>query len=59
MGKLEQALHEYYSLGINQQIDYDKFYLYSIIQQQNVIWNQWVQIKTEAIKFSKCTAGGE
>lgn len=34
---LEQTLQEYNSLGINQQIDYDKFYLYSIITHSTAI----------------------
>lgn len=37
MTELEQVLNEYNSLGINQQIDYDKFYLYSIITHSTAI----------------------
>ena len=37
MTELEQVLHEYNSLGINQQLDYDKFYLYSIITHSTAI----------------------
>ena len=37
MTELEQVLSEYNSLGINQQLDYDKFYLYSIITHSNAI----------------------
>ena len=37
MTELEQALNEYHSLGINQQLDYDKFYLYSIITHSTAI----------------------
>jgi len=31
------VLNEYNSLGINQQLDYDKFYLYSIITHSTAI----------------------
>ena len=37
MTELEQVLNEYNSLGINQQLDYDKFYLYSIITHSTAI----------------------
>ena len=37
MTELEQVLNEYISLGINQQLDYDKFYLYSIITHSTAI----------------------
>ena len=37
MSELEQVLNEYHSLGINQQLDYDKFYLYSIITHSTAI----------------------
>ena len=37
MTELEQVLQEYISLGINQQLDYDKFYLYSIITHSTAI----------------------
>ena len=37
MTELEQVLNEYNSLGINRQIDYDKFYLYSIITHSTAI----------------------
>ena len=37
MTELEQVLSEYISLGINQQLDYDKFYLYSIITHSTAI----------------------
>lgn len=37
MTELEQVLSEYNSLGINQQLDYDKFYLYSIITHSTAI----------------------
>ncbi len=37
MKELKQILDEYYSLGINNQIDYDKFYLYSIITHSTAI----------------------
>ena len=37
MTELEQVLNEYLSLGINQQLDYDKFYLYSIITHSTAI----------------------
>ena len=37
MTQLEQVLNEYISLGINQQLDYDKFYLYSIITHSTAI----------------------
>jgi len=33
----EQTINEYNSLGINQQYDYDKFYLYSIITHSTAI----------------------
>ena len=35
--KLSNILNEYLSLGINQQLDYDKFYLYSIITHSTAI----------------------
>ena len=35
--ELLSTLQEYHSLGINQQIDYDKFYLYSIITHSTAI----------------------
>ncbi len=34
---LLQLLDEYHSLGINQQVDYDKFYLYSLITHSTAI----------------------
>lgn len=34
---LEQVINEYLSLGINQQLDYDKFYLYSVITHSTAI----------------------
>ena len=34
---LVQAISEYNRLGIKQQIDYDKFYLYSIITHSTAI----------------------
>ncbi|WP_296333933.1 Fic family protein [uncultured Treponema sp.] len=34
---LVETLNEYFSLGINQQLDYDKFYLYSIITHSTAI----------------------
>ncbi len=37
MTELKQVLNEYLSLGINQQLDYDKFYLYSIITHSTAI----------------------
>ena len=37
MTELEQVLQKYISLGINQQLDYDKFYLYSIITHSTAI----------------------
>ncbi len=35
--ELTKVLNEYHSLGINQQLDYDKFYLYSIITHSTAI----------------------
>ena len=35
--KLNNIINEYISLGINQQLDYDKFYLYSIITHSTAI----------------------
>ena len=35
--KLNSIINEYLSLGINQQLDYDKFYLYSIITHSTAI----------------------
>lgn len=37
MNRLESLLNEYNSLGISEQIDYDKFYLYSIITHSTAI----------------------
>lgn len=37
MQQLIAALQEYIELGINQQINYDKFYLYSIIANSTAI----------------------
>ena len=37
MNDIEQIIEEYNSLGINQQLDYDKFYLYSIITHSTAI----------------------
>ncbi|MBQ7538378.1 MAG: Fic family protein [Treponema sp.] len=37
MKSVEQIVSEYNSLGINQQLDYDKFYLYSIITHSTAI----------------------
>lgn len=34
---LEDAINEYISLGINRQLDYDRFYLYSIITHSTAI----------------------
>ena len=34
---LQKILDEYYSLGINNQIDWEKFYLYSIITHSTAI----------------------
>lgn len=35
--ELEKLIQEYRKLGIDQQIDYDKFYLYSIITHSTAI----------------------
>ena len=35
--ELDSALEEYTQLGIQQQLDYDKFYLYSIITHSTAI----------------------
>ena len=35
--KLESLVREYQRLGIDQQIDYDKFYLYSLITHSTAI----------------------
>lgn len=37
MNKIDEIVKEYISLGINQQLDYDKFYLYSIITHSTAI----------------------
>ena len=37
MSELLKVLSEYDSLGINEQLDYDKFYLYSIITHSTAI----------------------
>lgn len=34
---LKEVIDKYNSLGINQQLDYDKFYLYSIITHSTAI----------------------
>ena len=40
--KLNSIINEYLSLGINQQLDYDKFYLYSIIT--GIFITLWIYI---------------
>ena len=37
MSTLEELVKEYKSLGIDRQLDYDKFYLYSIITHSTAI----------------------
>ena len=37
MSRIDDVLNEYEELGINQQLDYDKFYLYSIITHSTAI----------------------
>lgn len=37
LNNLHETISEYLSLGINQQLDYDKFYLYSIITHSTAI----------------------
>ena len=37
MSRLADVIDEYRSLGIEQQIDYDRFYLYSIITHSTAI----------------------
>ncbi len=37
MNELEQLIQQYYELGIDRQLDYDKFYLYSIITHSTAI----------------------
>ena len=50
MTELEQVLQEYISLGINQQLDYDKFYLYSIITHSTAIEGSTVtEVETQLL----------
>ncbi len=37
VSRIEDVLREYKQLGIDQQLDYDKFYLYSIITHSTAI----------------------
>ena len=41
--KLTKVLAEYKSLGIAEQIDYDKFYLYSLITHSTSVSGRWTE----------------
>lgn len=50
---LVETLNEYLSLGINQQLDYDKFYLYSIITHSTAIEGSTVTEIENQLLFDK------
>lgn len=41
--KLTKVLAEYKNLGIAEQIDYDKFYLYSLITHSTSVSERWTE----------------
>ncbi len=53
MSNIEQIINEYNSLGINQQLDYDKFYLYSIITHSTAIEGSTVTEIENQLLFDK------
>lgn len=57
--ELMQALREYHSLGIAEQIDYDKFYLYSLITHSTAIEGSTVtEIENQLLFDEGITANG-
>ena len=59
MIELEQILQEYNSLGINQQLDYDKFYLYSIITHSTAIEGSTVTEVEAQLLFDEGITSGK
>ena len=52
---LEDAINEYISLGINRQLDYDRFYLYSIITHSTAIEGSTVSEIENQLLFDECS----
>ena len=59
MNELEQVLQEYNCLGINQQLDYDKFYLYSIITHSTAIEGSTVTEVEAQLLFDEGITSGK
>lgn len=60
MSKLEEVVHRYLDLGINQQIDYEKFYLYSIITHSTAIEGSTVtELENQLLFDEGITAKGK
>ena len=56
---LVQAISEYNRLGIKQQIDYDKFYLYSIITHSTAIEGSTVTEAEARLLFDEGITSGK
>ena len=56
---LVQAISEYNRLGIKQQIDYDKFYLYSIITHSTAIEGSTVTEAEAQLLFDEGITSGK
>ena len=59
MNSLLDAVHEYLSLGIGQQLDYDKFYLYSIITHSTAIEGSTVTEIENRLLFDEGISAGK
>jgi len=60
MSKLEEVVQRYLDLGINQQIDYEKFYLYSIITHSTAIEGSTVtELENQLLFDEGITAKGK
>lgn len=51
--KLEELVRKYRELGIDQQMDYDKFYLYSIITHSTAIEGSTITELENQIMFNQ------
>ena len=51
---LEQFINRYRELGIDQQIDYDKFYLYSLITSKSKTFSSIVRSSGRSLRSHVC-----
>ena len=54
--ELEKLVGRYRELGIDRQLDYDKFYLYSIITHSTAIEGSTITELENQIMFDRCGA---